>query len=104
MCADSAARTIASGFPRNFVIAGHPVNSYKIFLCIGIYAGALAAAGLAGASGLSPLSVGLVAMACALAGLIGARLYFLLVNLPQFFRQRSFKDAWNSSEGGWSVF
>jgi phosphatidylglycerol:prolipoprotein diacylglycerol transferase len=63
-------------FPRFFRINGYAVNSYKFFLCIGIYVGTLATAALACFSGLSPLRVGLAAMFCALAGLIGARLYF----------------------------
>jgi phosphatidylglycerol---prolipoprotein diacylglyceryl transferase len=57
-------------FPRFFRINGYAVNSYKLFLCIGIYVGTLATAALASLSGLSPLRVGLAAMFCALAGLI----------------------------------
>jgi prolipoprotein diacylglyceryltransferase len=94
----------STGFPRTFTFAGYSANSYKVLLCVGIYAGALAAAALASASGLSPLSVGLTGMACALAGLVGARIHFLLVNLPHFLKQRSLAGAWNSREGGWSVF
>jgi phosphatidylglycerol:prolipoprotein diacylglycerol transferase len=97
----SAAHT---GFPRFFRIAGYWVSSYKFFLCVGIYAGTLATAALASASGFSPLAVGLSAMACGLAGLIGARMYFLLVHAPFYLRQRSFSALWDSGEGGWSVF
>jgi prolipoprotein diacylglyceryltransferase len=104
MSAGPASEPTATGFPRTFTFAGYAANSYKVFLCIGIYAGALAAAALASASGLSPLSVGLTGMACALAGLVGARVYFLLVNLPHVLKQRSLAEAWNGREGGWSVF
>src|SRR5688572_4563876 len=70
------------GFPRFFELGGSSINSYKVFLCVGIYVGSLAAAALADRSGLSPLRIGLGAMACALAGLIGARVYHLLVHAP----------------------
>jgi prolipoprotein diacylglyceryltransferase len=95
---------IDQGFPRFFRIIGYPVNSYKFFLCVGIYVGTLATAALASFSGLSPLRVGLAAMFCALAGLIGARLYFLLVNAPFYLKQRSLAAVWDSNAGGWSLF
>ena len=93
-----------TGFPRFFRIAGYSVNSYKFFLCIGIYVGTLATAALASLSGLSPLRVGLAAMTCALAGLIGARVYYLLVHARFYLRQRSLAAVWDSSRGGWSLF
>jgi phosphatidylglycerol---prolipoprotein diacylglyceryl transferase len=91
-------------FPRFFRINGYAVNSYKFFLCIGIYVGTLATAALASFSGISPLRAGLAAMFCGLAGLIGARLYFLLVNATFYLRQRSLAAVWDSSAGGWSLF
>jgi phosphatidylglycerol---prolipoprotein diacylglyceryl transferase len=96
--------TVNTGFPRFFRIAGYPVNSYKFFLCVGIYVGTLACAALASASGLSALRVGLATTACALVGMIGARLYYLLVHAPYYLRQRSVPGLWDSTEGGWSVF
>jgi prolipoprotein diacylglyceryltransferase len=96
--------TTNHGFPRYFGIAGYSVNSYKFFLCIGIYAGTLATATLASRSGFSPLRFGLAAMVCAIAGLIGARLYFLLVNVRFFLKQRSLAALWDSRAGGWSLF
>jgi phosphatidylglycerol:prolipoprotein diacylglycerol transferase len=95
---------VNTGFPRFFKIAGHWVNAYKFFLCVGIYVGTLATAALASSSGLSPLAIGLGGMSCALVGLIGARVYFLLVHAPFYLRQRSLKALWDPSEGGWSVF
>ena len=95
---------VHAGFPRFFKIAGHWVNSYKFFLCVGIYIGTLATAALAGSSGLSPLPIGLAAMTCGLAGFIGARVYYLLVHAPYYLRQRSLSALWDSSGGGWSLF
>jgi prolipoprotein diacylglyceryltransferase len=92
------------GFPRFFRLGRYSINSYKFFLCVGIYIGTLAAAGLASSSGLSPLRMGLAATACALVGLIGARLYFMLVNASHFFRGGALSNLWDSSQGGWSLF
>ena len=100
----SSTHDATTGYPRFFRIAGHSVNSYKVFLCVGIYVGTLATAALASSSGLSPLRMGLVGMTCAVAGLIGARLYFLLVRAPHFLKRRSLAAVWDTSDGGWSLF
>src|SRR5262249_56430345 len=97
----SAANT---GFPRFFTFYGYSVSAYKFFLCVGIYIGTLTTAMLASSSGLSPSRVGFAAMACALAGIIGARLYHLLVHAPSYVRQRSFSAVWNLNRGGGGVF
>lgn len=104
MSATPATDTVNPGFPRFFRIAGHSVNSYKFFLCVGIYVGTLATAALASSSGLSPLAVGLGAMACGLVGLVGARVYFLLVHAHSYARRRSLSALWDPSAGGWSAF
>jgi prolipoprotein diacylglyceryltransferase len=92
------------GFPREFLIAGHRVNSYKVFLCVGLHAAILATAAAAERSGWSPLRVGTAALLCAIAGLIGARVYHLALNL-QVHRQAGLRaSAWNPRTGGWSVF
>lgn len=70
----------ADGFPRFFTIAGRFVNSYTVFLAVGICVGALVTAAMADASGLSPLRAGSAAMVSGLAGLIGARLYHLVLH------------------------
>lgn len=80
------------------------MSSYKFFLCVGIYVGTLASAGLGNSSGLSPLRTGLAAMSCALVGLIGARVYHLLVYAPAYLRQRSVRALWDPGKGGLSVF
>lgn len=91
-------------FPRYFTFFGCSVSAYKFFLCVGIYAGTLATAAWASASGLSPLRVGLAAMACALVGMVGARLYHLMVYAPIYIRQRSVSALWDTKAGGFSVF
>lgn len=93
------------GFPRFFNIAGTPINSYKVFLIVGLYAGTLASAAVAERSGLSPLRVGLGAVTCGIAGLIGARVYYVLVNAREYLgAARSSGALWDSARGGWSVF
>jgi len=92
------------GFPRYFNIGGHWVNSYKFFLCVGIYAGTLVSAAVAERSGISPLRMGLACLGCAISGLIGARIYHLLVSAPHYLRERSWAALWDSTRGGWSVF
>ena len=55
-------------------------------------------------AGLSPLRSGLSAMTCAIAGLIGARVYHVVVNAPHYMRVRSRAALWDTTRGGWSVF
>jgi hypothetical protein len=43
-------------------------------------------------------------MSSALVGLIGARVYHLLVHAPAYMRQRSVSALWDRSGGGFSVF
>ena len=97
-------RAIAATFPRFFNIAGASINSYKVLLIVGLYAGTLAGAAVAERSGLSPLRAGLGAMTCAIAGLIGARVYYMLVNARTYLTARSWSVLWDSTRGGWSVF
>ena len=104
MNASSANDAMTTGYLRFFRIAGHSINSYKVLLCVGIYVGTLATAALASSSGLSPLRLGLVGMTSAVAGLFGARVYFLLVRAPQYLKRRSLAAVWDTSDGGWSLF
>ena len=104
MIGNSTTGAVTSGFPRLFRIAGYRINAYKFFLCVGIYVGALTAAAFAASSGLSPLPLGLAATVCALAGLIGARLYHMLVHAPSYWKERSLRVMWDSSDGGSSLF
>lgn len=80
------------------------MNSYKFFLCVGIYTGTLVSAALAERSGMSPLRMGAACLGTAIAGLIGARISHLLVFAPHYLRQRSWAAVWDSTRGGWSVF
>jgi prolipoprotein diacylglyceryltransferase len=91
-------------FPRFFEIGGYSVSAYKIFLCIGIYTGILGSAALAERSGISPLRMGAGCLACAVAGLFGARIYHLIVFAPHYLQKRSWSAVWDSTRGGWSVF
>lgn len=92
------------GFPRYFRIGGRWINSYKVLLIVGIYVGSLTSAALAQSGGRAPLRVGLGAMACALFGLIGARVYHVLVHASRYVTARSRHQLWAVERGGWSVF
>ena len=59
---------------------------------------------LASSSGLSPLRVGFAVMVCALGGIIGARLYHLLVHAPGYMKQKSMDAIWDLGRGGGSLF
>jgi phosphatidylglycerol:prolipoprotein diacylglycerol transferase len=100
----TASRAVNTGFPRFFIFWGYSVSSYKVFLCVGIYVGTLTTAALAASSGLSPLRIGLATMACALAGIVGARVYHLLVYAQGYMRERSLGTLWDTSRGGLSLF
>lgn len=92
------------GFPRYFNIAGRSVSAYKVFLWVGFYSGTLLNAAVAERSGMSPLRIGAASLACAISGLIGARICHLLAYAPQYLRQRSWAVLWDSTRGGSSVF
>ena len=66
-------------FPRYFKIGRHWVSAYKVFLCMGIYTGTLVSAAVAQGSGISPLRMGVGCVSCAILGMVGARLFYLLV-------------------------
>jgi prolipoprotein diacylglyceryltransferase len=96
-----AARASPLTYPRYFSILGRPVNSYKVFLCVGLYAGIVVSAAVAERRGVSPLRMGIAALVCALAGLAGARLYYLAVGNRK--RERASATA-NTDSGGAGVF
>lgn len=104
MHADPTSGAVNTSFPRFFTFSGYSINSYKFFVCVGIYVGTLTTAALADASGLSPLRIGLAAMSCGLVGLIGARVYHLLVHAPNYLFRRALSALWNSKHGGASGF
>lgn len=92
------------GYPQYLRIAGRWVNSYKVFLCVGIYIGILVSAAVAQSSGIPPLRVGLGLLALALIGLAGARMYHLLVHHALYFGRDARQNVWNSKDGGLSLF
>jgi prolipoprotein diacylglyceryltransferase len=90
------------GYPRYFRIAGQWVNSFKVFLCVGICLGILVIASVAQSS--SPLRVGLGSLALAIIGLAGARVYHLLVYQALYFGEGARQSVWNFKDGGGSLF
>jgi phosphatidylglycerol:prolipoprotein diacylglycerol transferase len=94
---------VTRAFPRYFFIAGVWINSYQVLLCVGIYAGSLATAFVAQHSGLSPLRLGMAAALCALAGLVGARTYHVVLNLGHYVKT-GWRGVGDRQRGGWGVF
>ena len=73
-----------TGFPRYFFIAGAWINSYKVFLCIGIYVGVLLSAWTGSRSGYSPLAIGAGCFLFALVALVAARIYHVISMFPLY--------------------
>lgn len=90
-------------FPRYIPILGRCVSAYKVGLCVGIYVGVLTSAAVAERSGVSPLAMGMGGLACAIAGLFGARIFHLVV-FSQHYARQGWAGTWDSRRGGWSVF
>lgn len=97
-------RAAGPAFPRYFNIGGHWVNSYKVFLCVGLYSAILLSAAVAERSGIPPLRFGTGCLLIAILGLIGARVYHLAVFFRSYPKDRFWAEAWNPKRGGWSVF
>jgi prolipoprotein diacylglyceryltransferase len=89
--------------PRDFRIAGYWVNSYKVFLCIGIYCGILVSAAVGQRSGIPPLRLGIGLLLFALLGLVGARAYHVAVKFAEYRRVGFSLTSRHASEGGWGV-
>jgi prolipoprotein diacylglyceryltransferase len=90
-------------FPRFFRFGRVRINSYKVLLIVGLYAGVIATAAAAERAGYSPLRAGLAAMTAALAGFVGARGYHVLLHAASYFRGRRPAALWTVEQGGWSV-
>src|SRR5262245_16344938 len=95
---------MAPSFPRYFKIGSYWVSSYKVFLCIGIYTGTLVSAAVAQRSGISPLRMGAGCLSCAILGMVGARIFHLMVFARLYANERFWAEVWNRKGGGWSVF
>jgi phosphatidylglycerol:prolipoprotein diacylglycerol transferase len=91
-------------FPRYFKIGGGWVSAYKFFLCIGIYTGTLVSAAMAQGSGISPLRMGVGCVSCAIVGMVGARIFYLIVFARLYANERFWAEVWNPKRGGLSVF
>lgn len=103
MTGPGSADAAAADFPRYFRIAAYSVNSYKVFLCVGIYVGILVSAAVAARSGISPLRLGIGLLLFAVAGLIGARTYHLAARFRDYQSIGFFLRPRSAHEGGWSV-
>jgi len=90
--------------PRYVHVAGHWINAYKVFLCVGLCVGILTSAAAAEADGWSPLAQGLACLACALLGMAGARSYHVAINWPAYRHSGFMGAVRDTAGGGWSLF
>src|SRR5437016_1447432 len=93
-----------SGFPRFIRFGKRAVSTYKVCLSAGIYFGTLISAMAAKRNGSDPISMALATLGCALAGLVGARLYHLTLFAARSERGQIWHNAWNTSQGGAGLF
>jgi phosphatidylglycerol---prolipoprotein diacylglyceryl transferase len=95
--------TSTPSFPRFFRFGRYWINSYKVFLCIGIYSGILVSAAVGQRSGLSPLRLGVGLLLFALLGMFGARAYTLILQFGNYRRHELTLTPRDANEGGWGV-
>ena len=94
---------LTPAFPRFFRFGTYWINSYKVFLCLGIYCGILVSAAVGQRSGLSPLRLGIGLLLFALVGMVGARAYFLIIRFRKYGRHGFALMPRDATEGGWGV-
>jgi phosphatidylglycerol:prolipoprotein diacylglycerol transferase len=84
-----------------YQMAGFPVHSYGVALCVAIAAGLALAIRLARREGLYAASIAQVFLVAAASGLAGARLLYVLTNVGAF---ESFAAVFALRRGGFAVF
>ncbi len=90
-------------FPRTLRFGRHRFGAYKVCLAAGLYFGTLASVLAAKLCGVAPVPFALATLACAVAGLVGARLFHLALFAARY-RALGLRDAWNTSAGGGALF
>jgi phosphatidylglycerol:prolipoprotein diacylglycerol transferase len=92
------------GFPRVIGFGEQRVSTYKLCLVLGIYFGTLTCAAMAERNGIDPMGIAFTTVGCAMAGLIGARLFHLMLFAQRHLGGGFFKNVWNTSVGGAGLF
>jgi prolipoprotein diacylglyceryltransferase len=90
-------------FPRVIRFGERSVSTFKLCLVAGIYLGTLTCAAVAKRNGIDPMPLAFITVGCAMAGLVGARLFHLMLFARQY-RRGFFQSAWNTSMGGAGLF
>lgn len=80
------------------------ISVYKLFVGAGIYFGIAICSIVGGTSGISVMRLALAAAGCAAAGLVGARLYHLILFRASYRSQIRPNELWNTSSGGGGLF
>ncbi len=92
------------GFPHVIRFGEQRVSTYKLCLVAGIYFGTLTCAAVAKRNGIDPMPMALATVGCAMAGLVGARLFHLMLFAKRYREGGFFQRAWNTSQGGAGLF
>ena len=91
-------------FPRFIRFGQRQVHTYKLCLGAGIYFGVVICAVAAKKTGIDPMSMMFASIGCAAAGLIGGRLYHLIIFFSQYRKESLVGRAWSTSQGGAGLF
>jgi prolipoprotein diacylglyceryltransferase len=94
----------SSGFPRVIRFGERRVSTFKLCLVAGIYFGTLTCAAVAERNGIDPMPMALTTVGCAMAALVGARLFHLMLFAQRYRGGGFFQSAWNTSLGGAGLF
>ena len=92
------------GFPRVIPFGERRVSTYKLCLIAGMYFGTLTCAAVAERNGIDPIPMALTVVGCATAGLVGARLFHLMLFARRYRGAGFFQSAWDTSLGGAGLF
>jgi phosphatidylglycerol:prolipoprotein diacylglycerol transferase len=87
-------------FPRALRFGRWEISIYKVFVGVGIYLGVAICTIVAKKNGVAVGPMAFAVLACAVAGLVGARIYHLLIFRSLYRAQAWPNKLWSTSSGG----
>ena len=95
---------VMRALPRNFHFGRRTVPIYRLFVAVGIYFGIVLSTIVAKRNGIPVVPWGLAVASCALAGLIGARIYHLILFRSLYRDSDRPNQLWDRSSAGGGLF